>query len=159
MFTKQEQRTCLKIQCARCHTARNCHEGLVEACGDAALPYRTVAMWVRAFNEGRDNVEHMARPGCPSVSKEDVEAVSALLDTDRRLTLCELALEIGLSHMTVFHIVNKRLGMRKIASRWVPWDLTEVQRWLRYDAAQTYLQLYDRVGNVFLRCIIALDET
>ena len=67
------------------------------------------------------------RPGCPSVSEEDVEAVSTLLDTDRRLTVRELALEIGLSHMTVFRIVKKHLGMRKIASWWVPWDLTEAQ--------------------------------
>ena len=72
--------------------------------------------------------------GRPSVSEENVEAISALLDTDRRLTVRELALEIGLAHMTVFRIVKKRLGMRKIASRWVPWDLTEVQRWLRYDS-------------------------
>ena len=79
MFTKQEQRTWLKIQCARGHTARQCHERLVETCGDAALPYRTVARWIRAFNEGRDNVEHMARPGRPNVSEEDVEAVSVLL--------------------------------------------------------------------------------
>ena len=117
MFTKQEQRTWLKFQCARGHTARQCHEGLVEAYGDAGLPYRTVAMWVRVFSEGRDNIEHMARPGRPSVSGEDVEAVSALLDTDRRLTVRELALEIGLSHMTVFRIVKKRLRMRVIASR------------------------------------------
>ena len=121
-------------QCARGHTARQCHEGLVEARGDAALPYRTVARWVRAFNEGRDNVEHMAKPGSPSVSEEDVEAVSALLDTDRRLTVRELTLEIGLSHMTLIPIIKKCLGMRNIASRWVTWDLTEAQRWLRYDS-------------------------
>ena len=60
--------------------------------------------------------------------------------------------------MTVFRIVKKRLGMRKIASRWVPWDLTEAQRWLRYDAAQTHLQRYGRDGDAFLRHIIALDE-
>ena len=76
--------------------------------GDAALPYRMVARWVRAFNEGHDNVRHMARPGHPRVSKEDVEA---LLDTNRRLTVRELTLEIGLPHMTVFHIVKKHLGM------------------------------------------------
>ena len=87
MFTKQEQRTWLKIQCAHRHTARQCHEGLVEAIGDAALPYRMVARLVRAFNEGHGNVEHIARSGCPSVSEEDMEALSALRDTDRRLTV------------------------------------------------------------------------
>ena len=82
MFTMQEQRTWLKIQCARGHTAHNVMK----------------VLW-------------MARPGHPSVSEEDVEAVSALLDTDRRLTVHDLALEIGLSHMTVFRIVRKHLGM------------------------------------------------
>ena len=159
MFTKQEQRTWLKIQCDHGHTALQSHEGLVEACGYAALPYRTVARWIRAFNEGHDNVEHMARPAHPSVSEEDVEAVSALLNTNRRLTVCELALEIGLFHMTVFRILKKLLGMRKIASRWVPWDLTEAQRWLRNDAAQTHLQRYGRDGDAFLWRIIVLDET
>ena len=127
MFTKQEQRTWLKFQYARGHTARQCHEGLVEAFGNAASPYRTAARWIRAFNEGRDNVEHMARPGRPSDSDEDVEAVSTLLDTDRRLTVRELALEIELSHMTVFRIVKKRLGLREIGSWRVTWDLTEAQ--------------------------------
>ena len=53
----------------------------------------------------------MARPDRPSVSEEDGEAVSALLDTDRRLRVRALALEIGEWHMTVFRIVKKRLGM------------------------------------------------
>ena len=61
--------------------------------------------------------------------------------------------------MTVFRIVKKRLGMQKIASRWVPWDLTEAQRWLLYDAAQTHLQHYGHDGDAFLWHIIALDQT
>ena len=61
--------------------------------------------------------------------------------------------------MVVFRNVKKRLGMRKIASRWVPWDFTEAQRWLRYDAAQTHLQRYGRDDDAFLRSIIVLDET
>ena len=101
-----------KIQCAHGHTARQCHEGHVEVCGNAALPYRTVARWFRVFNKGRD-VEHMTRPGHPSVSEEDVKTVSTLLDTDRRLTVRELVLEIRLSHMTVFRIAKKCLGMQK----------------------------------------------
>ncbi|KAJ4440435.1 hypothetical protein ANN_08576 [Periplaneta americana] len=95
------------------------HDGLVEAFGETALPNRTVARWVRAFNKGRDRMEIMARPGRPS----------------------------------------NRLKMRKIASQWVPWDLTEAQRWIRYDTAQTHLECYDREEDAFLRHIVALDET
>jgi hypothetical protein len=32
--------------CARGRTARQCHQGLQEVCGESALPYRTVAWWV-----------------------------------------------------------------------------------------------------------------
>ncbi|PSN54729.1 hypothetical protein C0J52_04869 [Blattella germanica] len=45
MFSKQKQRTWIKIQCARGHTAKQCHRGLQEA----ALLFRTVARWVATF--------------------------------------------------------------------------------------------------------------
>ena len=113
----------------------------------------------RAFNKGRQNVEDMRRPGRPSVSEEEVYALTALLDSDRCHTIRELARETGLAHMTVLHILKERLGMRKIASRWVPHDLTEMQKWLRYDAARNHLERYEREGEAFLCRIITLDET
>ncbi|KAJ4447940.1 hypothetical protein ANN_09949, partial [Periplaneta americana] len=79
-FTKQLQLSWLKIQCCRSHTARQCYENLVEACGETVLPYRTVARWVRVFNEGRESVAEVARPGRPRVSDKQVQAVAALLD-------------------------------------------------------------------------------
>ncbi|KAJ4448764.1 hypothetical protein ANN_00155 [Periplaneta americana] len=37
---------------ARGHSAQECFQELREACGDAALPYLTVARWAKAFREG-----------------------------------------------------------------------------------------------------------
>ena len=71
-----------KIQCDRGHTARQCHEGLVEAC----ITTQEVARWVRALNEGRDNVKHMARPGRPSVSEEDMDYIEGLYKFHRYAT-------------------------------------------------------------------------
>ena len=68
MFSKKEQRTWIKIVCARGRTAKQCHRGLQEACDAAALPYRTVARWVAPFRDGRERVEHMPRSGHPPVS-------------------------------------------------------------------------------------------
>jgi len=51
------------------------------------------------------------------------------------------------------------MGMRKIASRWVPHDLTKMQKRLRYDAARNHLERYEREGEAFLHRIITLDET
>ncbi|KAJ4449753.1 hypothetical protein ANN_01157 [Periplaneta americana] len=69
-----DQRSWFKIQCALDRTARQCNEGLVETCGETSLPYRTVERWVRAFNEGREIVANVARPGRPSVSDEQVHS-------------------------------------------------------------------------------------
>ena len=159
MFSKREQRTWLKIECARGRTARECHQGLQEACGAAALPYRTVARWVAAFRQGRENVEDMLRSGHPPVSDEDVQTVSALVEADRNVTIRELAQDIGLALATLHRILKDRLKMRKIASKWVPHELTDAQKWLRYDASRTHLERYEREGDDFLRRIITIDET
>ncbi|PNF28974.1 hypothetical protein B7P43_G15099, partial [Cryptotermes secundus] len=132
----QEQRSWIKIEYARGHTARQCHQGLQEACRESALPYRTVARWVKAFNEGCQNVADMHRPGHPSVS-EEVHALSALLESDQHHTIRELARETGLAHMTVLHFLKECLGMRKTASRWVLHDLME---------AQAVADVFDRWG-------------
>ncbi|KAJ4426401.1 hypothetical protein ANN_27215 [Periplaneta americana] len=132
--------------------ARPCHEGLVETCGETALPYTTVARWVRVFNEGRESLANVTRPGRPSVSDEQVQAVAVLLDTDRSQT-------IRLSHTTVLHILKNRLRMRKIASLWVPHDLMEAQLWIRYNAALPHLERYGRDGDTVLRRIITFDKT
>ncbi|GJQ86093.1 hypothetical protein Trydic_g15249 [Trypoxylus dichotomus] len=52
----------------------------------------------------------------------------------------------------------RRLCMRKIASRWIPQNLMEMQQWIRYDTAQIHLERYDREGDAFLRPVIKLDE-
>ncbi|PNF38705.1 hypothetical protein B7P43_G17132 [Cryptotermes secundus] len=100
MFSKHEQQNWIKIECTRGHTARQWHRGLQEDCGESALPYRTVARWIKAFNKGRQNVADMRRPGRPSVSKE-VYALSTSLESHRRHTIRELARETGLAHTTV----------------------------------------------------------
>ena len=159
MISKQDQKSWLKVECARGRNARQCYEGLQEACGDSALPYRTVAWWVKAFRDGRENVTDMPRPGRPAVSVDDVHNVNALVLADRNVTIRELANDVGLAHSTVLYILKKRLKMRKIASKWVPHELTEYQKWLRYDAARTHLERYEREGEAFLRRIITIDET
>ncbi|PNF17990.1 hypothetical protein B7P43_G17351 [Cryptotermes secundus] len=53
MFSKQEQRSWIKIECARGRTARQCCQGLQEACGESALPYRTLASLRSALRKKR----------------------------------------------------------------------------------------------------------
>ena len=63
MFTKLEQHSWIKIEVARGRSTQECLQGQREACCDAALPYRTVARWVKVFREGRDAVQDNLRAG------------------------------------------------------------------------------------------------
>ena len=149
MFSKQEQRNLIKIQCARGRTQNSATEDCKEACDAAALPYRTVARWVAAFRDGRERVEHMPRSGHPLVSDENIQLVSALVEMDRNVTIRQLQQDTGLAHSTVLLILKDLLKVRKIESNWVPHYLTDMHKWQRYE----------REGEAFLRRIIAIDET
>ena len=104
MISKQDQKSWLKIECTWGHNARQCYEGLGEACGESALSYRTVALWVKAFRDGKQNVTAMLRP---TVSEDDVQNVNALVLADQNITMHELANDEGLAHLTVLHILKK----------------------------------------------------
>jgi len=158
MFTKLEQRSWLKIEAGRDKTARECYQGLVEVCGMAVLPYRTVARWVQAFRAGRQNATDQPWPGRPSTTEAQVSSVATLLETDRWWTIREFACETGLTHTTILHILKESLHMRKISSHWVPHSLTEIQKWQRYESARMHLERYKKKGDAFLHHIIALDE-
>ncbi|GFV46134.1 HTH_48 domain-containing protein [Trichonephila clavipes] len=51
--TRVEQRTYIKIAVLRGRNGMECHSELVEALGNNALSYRTVARWIGKFQQGR----------------------------------------------------------------------------------------------------------
>ncbi|PNF18472.1 hypothetical protein B7P43_G08996 [Cryptotermes secundus] len=159
MFTKQEERSWIKIEVARGRSAQNCYQGLREACGDAALPYRTVARWVKLFREGWDAIQDSHRSGPPHVDNQTIQLLASLLDVDRRWTAWELAAEVGVCHKTVLHILHDILVYRKIAARWVPNTISEVQQWQRYAIARDLLDQYQKEGDDFLGRTVTLDES
>jgi len=59
----KDQHSWIKIEVARGRSTQTCFQGLREACGDAALPYRTVAQWVKLFREGRDSIQDSRHSG------------------------------------------------------------------------------------------------
>ena len=106
----------MKIEC---RNERQCYEGLQEACGERALPFRTVVRWVKAFKEGRQNVIDTSRPGHPAVREEDVQTANALVLADRNAMIRELANDTGLATSTVLNEeaagnVENRLKMDSI---------------------------------------------
>ena len=120
MFTKLEQYSWIKIEVAWGCNTQECFQGMCEACGDAALPYCTVARWVKAFQEGRDAIQDNLHTRWPHMENNTVQLLVSLLDAGRRWTAYDLAAEVRVCHKTVFHILHDILGYNKTTACWIP---------------------------------------
>ena len=98
-----DQRICIKfcykngIQCS------NVLEMLKVAFGDSAMSRARVFEWYNRFKNGREDVEDDKRPGRPSTSVTDdtVEKVKKMIMNDHRITIREVAEDVGISYGSV----------------------------------------------------------
>jgi hypothetical protein len=87
---------------------------------------------MKLFREGRDAIQDSRLSGRPHVDNHTIQLLASLLHVVHRWAAWELAAEVGVCHKTVLHILHDILGYRKIAARWVPHTMSEVQQWQRY---------------------------
>jgi lambda repressor-like predicted transcriptional regulator len=101
------------------------------------------------------------RSGRPVSVRTDVSraVIAQCMEEDRRWSLKELERHTGIDQATVHRILRKYLHMRKIAAKWVPHELNEVQKWARYEASRVNLERYEIEGDNFLKRIISINET
>ena len=69
---------------------------------------------VKAFQEGRDAVQDNPSIGLPHIENSTVQLLPFLLDAECRWIVCELAVEIGVCHKTVLHILHDIDGVSNI---------------------------------------------
>ena len=114
IFTNLEQCSWTKMKVAQGHSTQGCFHWLCEACGDAALPNRTVVRRVKVFWEARDAIQDNLCTWRPHVENSTIQLLASLLDADRRWTVCELIAEVGVCHKSVLHILHDILSYRKL---------------------------------------------
>jgi transposase len=80
---------CFKLQ----KSAKETHKMLKLIYGDTAVTMKTVYKWFERFRNGCELVEDEERSGHPSTSKtqENVERVSKMIRSNRRLTIREIS--------------------------------------------------------------------
>ncbi|KAL4121902.1 hypothetical protein QTP88_014322 [Uroleucon formosanum] len=114
----------------------------------------------KRFKEGRISIEDDHRPGRPSTSKtnDTITLVRDKIISDRRLTVKEVANEVGISIGTCHSILSDTLGMKRVSAKLVPKLLTEEQMEHRIGVC---LDLKNWVSNdpSFIKSIITSDET
>ncbi len=88
-----------------------------------------------------------------------VAAVAAAVETDRRLTIRELAGMLGLTFATVQSTLTVDLGLVKKSTRWVLKLLSSDQKEERVKRSEYFLQLLRQRSLAFLDNIVTMDES
>ena len=129
--------------------------------GDQTLSRTRVFAWHKEFQEGRERVEneeHDRRPRS-SITDENIQAVRDILEDDRRVTVSEIAEQVGVSYGSCQTIITEHLGFRKVCARWVPRLLTADQKLRRLEVCQRLFARFEEEGEAFLASIVTCDET
>ncbi len=128
--------------------------------GNDTMSQTQVRVWAKRFKGGTqaDPVADLPHSGRPRVRAEHVEEVRALVETDRRTTIQELAKETGLHPSSVQRILKKDLNFSKLSAKFIPYQLTAEQRQVRKEICELNLRKV-RHEEDFLERIITGDET
>ena len=85
--------------------------------------------------------------------------LSVVINEDPRQTCDLIAYMLGISHASVHKILTEDLGKRKVATKFVPHDLTIEEKLNRVHIATSLLLRFFHESMEFLNWIVAIDET
>ena len=118
-----DQRICIKFCVKNEIKCNKVSEMLTKAYGVSAMSKTRVYEWYKRFQDGREDVEDDERPGRPSTSttdENDVENVKEMFMNDRRITIREVADDVGILIGSCHEIFSNVLGMKRVAAKFVP---------------------------------------
>ncbi|GBN89698.1 hypothetical protein AVEN_57091-1 [Araneus ventricosus] len=96
-----------------------------EVFGEQCLARCTIFRWCQCYEPRRVNIKDLPRPMQAHVvtNSATISAVDELIRQNRRITTCEIAIELSISKGTVHRIIHKRLGY--VCAQWVPKHLSD----------------------------------
>ena len=102
-------------------------------------------LWYNRFKEGREHVNDDARPGRPSMSTtdENTEAVKKMILDNRRITIREVADDIGISFGSCQAIFTSVLDMKLAEEKIVKKMLNFERKQRRMDIPQEMLTTFN----------------
>jgi hypothetical protein len=114
---------------------------------------------MEAFCQVQDVTKDNQCAGQPNIPQELVQLVKSLLEDDMHCPMCKLTGEIGILDFGIQHIIKDIIRMQKMASCWVPHQLTSANTWQKHATANQNLQWYHNENYALLQCITPHDKT
>ena len=156
-----QQRVCIKFCIKNGSNGAQTLEMLEKCFGNDTLTRSNVFCWHERFRSGgRESVEDDERSGRPSTAKtgENINKIKGWMSVSRKLTIREIAEELNIAYRSAQDILVNNLGLRRVAAKLVPKDLTFMQKRDCVDVAKDMLSKVDSDPS-FIKRIITGDET
>ncbi|BFZ23541.1 hypothetical protein BsWGS_26580 [Bradybaena similaris] len=136
-----EQRSVIKFLVAEECKPVEIHRRMSTVYGATCFSRKNVYKWAKLFKEGRSSVEDEDRPGRPTEvrSPEVIESVNDLTQSERRVTVDDIARTLSLSIGTAHKIFHDDLGYSKVSCRLVPKMITAEHKQRRVELSQQCL--------------------
>lgn len=122
--------------------------------------YKTVCKWAALFNEGRESVEDDPRSGRPITRTTPyyIKMVRELIEINCHISMVQIEAETSLSQGTINIILHQSLQLQKLASRWLPYLLTDLHREKRLTACRHNLAMFES-GKWRICDVVTADES
>ena len=122
--------------------------------------FTQIKEWFNRFKNGHTSVESEQHSGRPQTARNAavVERAKNLVRGDRRLTIREIAEEVGMSKDSAHEILHADLNVCRVAAKSVPKLLTAEQKELCVEVAQDLLDTTS-TDPEFLNTVITGDES
>ncbi|XP_072144691.1 protein GVQW3-like [Dermacentor andersoni] len=149
-------RFCQKLGDSQVETIRK----IRTAFSDNTMSSTQIKEWYNRFKYGRTSVESEPRSGRPSTCRNDqvIAEVNAEVMRDRRVTIQEIAEEVGISTFSAHSIMTEYLAMKRVAPKFVPKLLTMEQEQLHVEVSQDMLDFTNSDPD-FTNAIITGEES
>lgn len=156
-----EQRSVIKFLTREGESANEIQNRLANVYGPTALKISAVKKWSQLFRLGRESVEDDPRPGSTVhvLTQDKIEEVRRVVLDDRRLKKKEIAKICKISETSVLKVLHEHLGMNKVCARWVPKNLSAVQKADRVTACREFLNLCGNDPDDIISRLVTGDET
>jgi len=152
---EQRARVFVKFCCKLGKTFTEVFQLLNQAYGEDCMSRTQCCEWFKRFKESRMSVGEEHRPGRTSTLTNDdhVERVHAVIRGNRRLTVREVADEVGTSIGSCHQMFTGKLQMRRVSAKFLPHLLTDDQKNNRVEISHELLANANGNEN-FLKIII-----
>ena len=127
---------------------------------DGSMSKSQINRIIAGVRDGADMKDGRGLSEVKTVRTPDNIAIGQrLIEEDRRISMEDLALMIGISKGTIHNILHLDLNLTKKSARWVPKLLSLEQRQRRVELAEEFVRRAGTNPGAFLGSIVTMDKS